>query len=147
MESRVPFASRAVLAAAIILVAGCGKGASSDNRAAAEPPLQLNPAVGPQSEAALRDPRARIFLTKGCPQCHAISALQVVSPTSAGPDLTVAATDVRSRFNTSLDSFMQQPTGTMQIVLSSMIQLTPAERDSIVKLLRELNHSNTGTAP
>ena len=141
----------AALAAAIVLVAGCGKGDSRDesreHEAEEDAPLQLNPAVGPQSEAALRDPRARIFLTKGCPQCHAISAYQVVSPTNAGPDLTQAAADVRSRFNTSLDSFMYQPTGTMQIVLSSMIQLSPAERDSIIKLLRELNHSNTGAVP
>src|SRR5262245_7158820 len=80
----------------------------------------LNPAIGPQSEEALEDPRARIFLVKGCPQCHAISALHVTSPTNAGPDLTLAPTDVQSRFNTTLENFLQQPTGTMQIVLSSM---------------------------
>ena len=139
---------RAALAVAVVLFAACGKGetheGSREHEAEEEDRPQLNPAVGPQSEAALRDPRARIFLTKGCPQCHAISAYQVVSPTNAGPDLTQAAADVRSRFNTSLDSFMYQPTGTMQIVLSSMIQLSPAERDSIIKLLRELSHSNTG---
>ncbi len=66
-------------------------------------------------------------------------ALQVTSPTNAGPDLTLAVSDVRSRFSTTIEQFLQNPTGTMQIVLSAQVQLTPAERDSIVGLLRAIH--------
>ena len=100
-----------------------------------------NPLIAMQSEAARHDPRAQIFLTKGCPQCHPITKLQIVSPTSAGPDLSVAFHDVRQRFSTSLDSFLASPTGTMQIVFSAQIKLSPAERDSIFHLLRDLYNS------
>ncbi|OGT93059.1 MAG: hypothetical protein A2083_00855 [Gemmatimonadetes bacterium GWC2_71_9] len=102
---------------------------------------QENPLIAMQSEAARHDPRAQIFLTKGCPQCHPITKLQIVSPTSTGPDLSVAFHDVRQRFSTSLDSFLASPTGTMQIVFSAQIKLSPAERDSIFHLLRDLYNS------
>jgi cytochrome c2 len=87
------------------------------------------------------DPRAALFIAKGCPQCHSISALGVTSPTEVGPDLTHAATDVRSRFNTTLEEFLASPTGTMQIVLSAQIQLSAAERDAIVRILHSLSDS------
>lgn len=126
----------------LALFAAACKKEGAPPAAAAAPPA-LSPNIGPQSEAALRDPRAQIFLTKGCPQCHAISELQVTSPTNSGPDLALAWTDVRSRFSLPLDSFLHNPTGTMQIVLGSMIKLSPAERDSIVKLLHEINEAKT----
>ena len=75
---------------------------------------------------ASSDPRAAIFLEKGCPQCHSISALGVKSPAEIGPDLTIAYTDVQSRFNMELEEFLKNPTGTMQMVLSSQIKLSPA---------------------
>lgn len=128
----------------MLILAACGGSDAGGGAVRAEnrPPARLlNPAIGPQSEAALAEPRAQIFLEKGCPQCHAISALGVASPTNAGPDLTVAVTDVQSRFSTTLEQFLETPTGTMQIVLSGQIQLTPAERDSIAKLLRALSTS------
>jgi len=81
-------------------------------------------------------PRAAIFVQKGCPQCHSISALGVKSPTEVGPDLTEAYEDVQLRFGVQLGQFLAQPTGTMQVVLSSHITLSPAERDSIVSILR-----------
>ena len=85
------------------------------------------------------DPRAAIFVEKGCPQCHSISALGVKSPAEIGPDLTLAYSDVQSRFNMKLDEFLKNPTGTMQIVLSSQIKLTPEERDSIIEILEDLH--------
>ena len=94
------------------------------------------------SAPALSDPRAAIFIEKGCPQCHSISALGVKSPAEVGPDLTIAYTDVRSRFNMELKDFLQNPTGTMQIVLSSQIKLSPAERDSIVEILEDLHEES-----
>ena len=88
---------------------------------------------------ASSDPRAALFLAKGCPQCHSISALGVKSPAEVGPDLTLAYSDVRNRFNVSLEDFLRAPTGTMQVVLSQMITLTPAERDSITHILKRLH--------
>ncbi len=131
-----------VCAAALALTA-CAKGNGDDDERAETRPAAaaLNPAIGPQPDEALRDPRARIFLTKGCPQCHSISALHVTSPTNAGPDLTLAVSDVQSRFSTTIEQFLQAPTGTMQIVLAGQISLTAAERDSIATLLRALNQN------
>ena len=85
------------------------------------------------------DPRAALFLEKGCPQCHSIAALGVKSPTEVGPDLTMAYDDVRSRFNQPLEQFLHNPTGTMQMVLSQMITLSPAERDSVIHILKRLH--------
>jgi mono/diheme cytochrome c family protein len=121
--------NRAVLAG-VVLVVACGGGGS--NADAGQPPQT---AAAP---AAAADRRADLFIRKGCPQCHAISALGVTSPAEVGPDLSGAHADVRSRFGVSLEEFFAAPTGTMQLVLSSMIQLTPAERDSIIQILKEL---------
>ena len=105
--------------------------ASRDSAPAAAPTVAGAPASS--------DPRAAIFVKKGCPQCHSISALGVKSPAEIGPDLTIAYADVQSRFNMKLDEFLKNPTGTMQIVLSSQIKLSPAERDSIIEILENLH--------
>lgn len=129
--------SSLIILAVVLSAGGCKKSESGAGDSAATP-AAVNPLIAMQPAAAKSDPRAQIFLTRGCPQCHAISALQVVSPTSAGPDLSVAYSDVRERFSVPLDSFLQNPTGTMQIVFSAQIRLSPAERDSIYGLLRAL---------
>ena len=85
------------------------------------------------------DPRAALFLQKGCPQCHSISALGVKSPAEIGPDLTFAYSDVKNRFNEPLEQFLHNPTGTMQLVLGQMVQLSPEERDSIIHILKRLH--------
>jgi len=90
---------------------------------------------------ASSDPRAAIFVSKGCPQCHSISALGVKSPAEVGPDLTLAYSDVQNRFGVKLEEFLHNPTGTMQVVLSSSIQLSPAERDSIIHILKGLHEA------
>ena len=91
---------------------------------------------------ASTDPRAAIFVQKGCPQCHSISAFGIKSPAELGPDLTMAAEDVKTRFNMPLEEFLHNPTGTMQIVLSSQIQLSTEERDSIIRILKELHEAS-----
>ncbi len=95
----------------------------------------------PQAPAPVRakagDPRGQVFIDKGCVQCHKVSKLGVEGQ-EIGPDLSFAATDVRSRFGTDIESFLRSPTGTMQIVLSSQIKLTEEERESIAKLLSEI---------
>jgi mono/diheme cytochrome c family protein len=126
---------------AVLALAACNRADSAD-REEREEQAEENPLIEMQPEAARRDPRTQIFLAKGCAQCHAISRLQVVSPTNVGPDLSTAAADVPRRFGVQLDQFMGSPTGTMQIVLSGQIQLSAQERDSIVALLRRLDTNN-----
>ena len=126
------------LTAACLLMAACG--GERPNAA----PVAGMPMAGMHGDASTpvsppTDPRAALFVQKGCPQCHSISALGVKSPTELGPDLTFAYTDVQSRFNMKLEDFLKNPTGTMQIVLSSQIQLSPEERDSVFHLLKQLH--------
>lgn len=110
------------------LIAACG----SDKGSAA-------PAPPPAAAASTTDSRGEIFVRKGCPQCHSVTAFGIKSPNDVGPDLTNAYDDVQTRFGLKLDQFLAAPTGTMQLVLSSMIKLTPAERDSIVHILKQLH--------
>ena len=87
--------------------------------------------------AALAKPiTPQIFVEKNCTQCHKVAAYGIEGG-ETGPDLSIAWTDVKDRFGVPLDAFMKKPTGTMQVVLGSMIKLTPEERDGIVKLLKE----------
>jgi hypothetical protein len=85
------------------------------------------------------DPRAALFLRKGCPTCHSIAAFGVKSASDMGPDLGNAAEDVRSRFGVPLEQFLPNPTGTMQMVLSQLITLSPEERDSVIHMLQRLH--------
>jgi hypothetical protein len=120
---------------ALLLLAACGKESPSPAAKAAAEPAASPPAQTVTSS----DPRAAIFLEKGCPQCHTISALAIKSPAEIGPDLTFAYTDVQSRFNMKLEEFLHNPTGTMQIVLSSQIKLSPEERDSVIHILKGIH--------
>ncbi len=121
---------------ALLLLAACGRERPASAGAGGAMTAASKPA---QDVAASSDPRAALFLEKGCPQCHTISALGIKSPAEIGPDLTFAYTDVQSRFNMKLEEFLHNPTGTMQMVLSSQIQLSPAERDSVIHILKALH--------
>lgn len=87
---------------------------------------------------AQTDPRARIFVQRGCTECHAISALRVKASADVGPDLTYAYGDVVCRYGVNLESFMANPAGVMRMMLASHLGLTMADRDSIVHVLRGL---------
>ena len=63
----------AVLALAVLACGGDRKAGTAAGTTAA-------------ATAAPTDPRAAIFVSKGCPQCHSISALGVKSPAEVGPD-------------------------------------------------------------
>jgi mono/diheme cytochrome c family protein len=117
----------------LLFLAGCGKERPSPAAGTAAQPSAPAEAVGSS------DPRAALFLEKGCPQCHTISALGIKSPAEIGPDLTFAYTDVQSRFNMKLEEFLHNPTGTMQVVLSSQISLSPEERDSVIHILKGIH--------
>lgn len=125
-------------AAVCLLLAACG-----GERAKSAPETEVSttgvPGTPASQEAAPSDPRAALFVQKGCPQCHSISALGVKSPAEIGPDLTYAYSDVQSRFNMKLEEFLHNPTGTMQVVLSSQIKLSPEERDSVIHILKALH--------
>jgi hypothetical protein len=126
------------LTAVYLLMAACGGERPNATPEAGMPMAGIHgDASTPATQST--DPRAALFVRKGCPQCHSISALGVKSPAELGPDLTFAYTDVQSRFNMKLEEFLKNPTGTMQVVLSSQIKLSPAERDSVIHILTELH--------
>lgn len=77
------------------------------------------------------------FVKTGCFVCHSVSALGVKSPAQIGPDLSIAVEDVQARFGRTIDDFLASPTGTMSVVLSRQIILTPEEKAVAVQKLRE----------
>jgi len=77
------------------------------------------------------------FVKTGCFVCHSIGVYGVRSPAQIGPDLSTAVEDVQSRFGRTLDDFIREPTGTMAVVLSRQIVLTPEEKAVAVEKLRE----------
>ncbi len=77
------------------------------------------------------------FVKTGCFVCHSISSLGVKSPAQIGPDLSIAVEDVQARFGRTVDDFLAAPTGTMSVVLSRQIVLSPEEKAVAVQKLRE----------
>lgn len=133
----------AALGALALLVACGGK---STPKLPAMPALPGMAAVVPPTITG-NDPRAALFLQKGCPTCHSITALGVKSSSEVGPDLTLAYADVQNRFGVRLEEFLPNPTGTMQMVLSQLIKLTPEQRDSVIHILKQLHEEQEHTAP
>jgi len=124
-----------VAAVLVLAVAACGPSQPRPPKMPALPGM----AASPPPTITGNDPRAYLFIEKGCPTCHSISALGVKSGTEVGPDLAKAYEDVQSRFGEPLEQFLPNPTGTMQMVLSQLIHLTPAERDSVIHILKRLH--------
>ena len=88
--------------------------------------------------AQARDPRATIFVARGCNQCHGVRALGVKSESDVGPDLTFAYADVVNRYGMTLAAFLDEPSGVMRLMLASHLHLTPADRDSIARVLQRV---------
>jgi hypothetical protein len=101
------------------------------------------PRSDPQTEQERADDRqmregpGAWFVKTGCFVCHSISVYGVKSPAQIGPDLSTAVEDVQSRFGRTLDDFLREPTGTMSVVLSRQIVLTPDQKAEAVGHLRE----------
>lgn len=76
------------------------------------------------------------FVKTGCFVCHSISALGVKSPAQIGPDLSTAVEDTQARFGRTVDDFLRAPTGTMAVVLSRQIVLSPQQKEEAVRMLR-----------
>ncbi len=77
------------------------------------------------------------FVKTGCFVCHDVSSLGVRSPAQIGPDLSIAVEDVQARFGRTIDDFLRAPTGTMSVVLSRQIILSPAELEVAIRKVRE----------
>jgi len=90
-----------------------------------------------KAEAAMKSGPGGWFVQTGCFVCHSIAALRVKSPAQIGPDLSTAVEDVQSRFGVTLDQFLANPTGTMSVVLSRQIILTPEQKQIAIQKLRE----------
>jgi cytochrome c2 len=88
-----------------------------------------------ERERMMREGPGRFFVEKTCFICHDVSSLGIESATKIGPDLAIAVEDAPRRFGRTLDDFMQNPSGTMAVVLSKQIQLSPEERREAVRLL------------
>ena len=90
-----------------------------------------------EAEERMKEGPGAWFVKTGCFVCHSISALGVKSPAQIGPDLSTAVEDVQTRFGRTLDDFITEPTGTMQVVLTRQIVLSPEEKAIAVGKLRE----------
>lgn len=90
-----------------------------------------------KAEEAMKTGPGGWFVQTGCFVCHSISALGVRSPAQIGPDLSNAVEDVQSRFGVTIDTFLANPTGTMSVVLSRQIILTPEQKQVAIQKLRE----------
>jgi cytochrome c2 len=77
------------------------------------------------------------FVKTGCFVCHSVSVFGVLSPAQIGPDLSTAVEDTQTRFGKTIDDFLREPTGTMSVVLSRQIVLSPEEKAVAVEKLRE----------
>ncbi len=100
---------------------------------------RTDPQTAEEKEAELRmkEGPGAWFVKTGCFVCHSISSLGVKSPAQIGPDLSTAVEDVQSRFGRTLDDFLREPTGTMSVVLSRQIVLTPDEKATAIAKIRE----------
>jgi cytochrome c551/c552 len=90
-----------------------------------------------EQERQMQEGPGAWFVKTGCFVCHSVSAYGVKSPAQIGPDLSTAVEDVQTRFGRTLDDFLDQPTGTMQVVLSRQIVLSKEEKAVAVGKLRE----------
>jgi len=97
---------------------------------------QSQPIVVPTIAAGPEVPGPEWFKQTGCTACHSISAYNVLNLTAVGPDLSIAVEDVPRRFGMPLEQFLHAPQGTMAMVLSSRIPLTPEQRDTAIAKLK-----------
>jgi cbb3-type cytochrome oxidase cytochrome c subunit len=89
-----------------------------------------------EKEKRMSEGPGAFFVKKNCFVCHSVSTLGIEAAAQIGPDLALAVEDVQSRFGRTLDDFLARPTGTMEVVLSTMITLTPEERKEAIEKLR-----------
>ena len=81
------------------------------------------------------DGPAQFFVRRGCIACHSISLHNIKGLTTIGPDLTIAVEDVKTRFGRTVEDFLDKPQGTMQMVLGTLINLSPEDKANAIKQL------------
>lgn len=91
-----------------------------------------------QTTVAPPNPRASLFVARGCSECHAIEQLKVKAKTDVGPDLSSAYVDVPTRYGVTLERFFAEPVGIMRVLLAEHVRLRPTDSDSLVRLFRDL---------
>lgn len=89
-----------------------------------------------EKEERMKNGPGAFFVQKRCFICHSVSSLGVEAAAQIGPDLALAVEDVQSRFGRTLDDFLMKPSGTMDVVLSTMIPMTKEERLEAIEKLR-----------
>jgi cytochrome c2 len=90
-----------------------------------------------ERDRRLREGDGAFFVENSCFVCHSIKAFDIQSPTDKGPDLSYAPDDVRARFSKTLEEFIFNPTGTMQIIFGSQIILTDEQKWEAVNKIRK----------
>jgi hypothetical protein len=73
----------------------------------------------------------------GCFACHSVSVYGVKSYSQMGPDLSLAQEDVEKRFGRKLDEFWHDPNGTMTMVRTQLIKMSPEEEAVGLAKLKE----------
>lgn len=99
-----------------------------------------------EKEKRMSEGPGAFFVKKNCFVCHSVSTLGIEAAAQIGPDLALAVQDVQSRFGRTLDDFLTRPTGTMEVVLSTMITLTPEERKEAIEKLRHAYELKQGAS-
>jgi cytochrome c2 len=89
-----------------------------------------------ERQQRMREGPGAFFVEHSCFVCHSIKAFDIKSPTDKGPDLSLAPEDVRTRFGKTVDEFLFEPTGTMEIILGSQIVLTDEEKWEAVEKIK-----------
>ena len=90
-----------------------------------------------EQERQMKEGPGAWFVKTGCFVCHSIESLGVKSPAQIGPDLSTAVEDTQTRFGRTVDDFLREPTGTMAVVLSRQIVLSPEQKAVAIEKLRE----------
>lgn len=137
-----------IVAAALVLAAGCE---SAEQKSIARSNAlmdSLKQRSFPGLPATLTDEQAleidrarsgkgRWFVETGCFACHSVSVYGVKSYSQMGPDLSISVEDVEKRFGRKLDDFWREPNGTMTMVRTQLIKLTPEEVEKSLQLLKD----------
>lgn len=105
-------------------------------------PLVYNAGLKPASQsstgatsqpASTGEREGEIFVTRGCIQCHRITAYDLKGGVT-GPDLSIAYHDVPDRFGKTLEEFLWEPEGTMGEIIPGR-GVTDEEKKKILELL------------
>ena len=93
------------------------------------------------TEQAVEIERARTgpggwFIETGCFACHSVSVYGVKSYSQMGPDLSLAVDDVEKRFGRKIDDFWHTPNGTMMMVRTQLIKMSPEEEALALQKLK-----------